>query len=121
MKVIRKLQKYGHLPSTPKLYRSYAAYGQYIDVRIAAMECLVDFVKVDGEYEDLKHLLDLLCKDPDAMAQHKLARLLIDNPPFSKSHRNRKLERVELVEQIWHNMKYVFCDFKMPKFIYIGN
>lgn len=113
LKVIRKLQKCGHLPSTPKLYRSYAAYGQYIDVRIAAMECLVDFVKVDGEYEDLKHLLDLLCKDPDAMAQYKLARLLIDNPPFSKSHRNRKLERAELVEQIWHNMKYVWfrCKF----------
>lgn len=69
------------------------------------MECLVDFVKVDGEYEDLKHLLDLLCTDPDAMARYKLARLLIDNPPSSKSHRNRKLERTELVEQIWHNMK----------------
>lgn len=71
------------------------------------MECLVDFVKVDGEYEDLKHLLDMLCRDSDAMARHKLARLLIDNPPFSKSHRNRKLERAELVEQIWHNMEYV--------------
>lgn len=105
LKVIRKLQKCGHLPSTPKLYRSYAAYGQYIDVRVAAMECLVDFVKVDGEYEDLKHLLDLLTNDPDAMARCKLARLLIDNPPFSKTHRNRKLERQELVEQIWHNMK----------------
>lgn len=69
------------------------------------MECLVDFVKVDGEYEDLKHLLDLLSNDPDAMARHKLARLLIDNPPFTKTHRNRKLERQDLVEQIWQNMK----------------
>lgn len=108
LKVIRKLQKCGHLPSTPKLYRSYAAYGQYIDVRVAAMECLVDFVKVDGEFEDLMHLLDLLSHDPDSMAKHKLARLLIDNPPFSKSHRNRKLERAELVDLIWHNMKYAF-------------
>lgn len=80
-------------------------------MRVAAMECLVDFVKVDGEYDDLKHLLDLLSNDPDPMAKHKLARLMIDNPPFSKSRRNRKLERQELVEQIWHNMKYVFIAF----------
>lgn len=105
LKVIRKLQKCGHLPSTPKLYRSYATYGQYIDVRIAAMECLVDFVKVDGEYEDLKHLLDLLCNDPDLMARHRLARLMIDNPPFTATSRNMKLERKDLVEQIWMNMK----------------
>lgn len=105
LKVIRKLQKCGHLPSSPKLYRSYAAYGQYIDVRIAAMECLVDFVKVDGEYEDMKHLLDLLCNDPDIAARHKLARLLIDNPPFSRGARNLKLERKEIVEQLWEQMK----------------
>lgn len=69
------------------------------------MECLVDFVKVDGEWEDLKHLLDLLSNDPDALSRHKLARLLIDNPPFTKQQRNSKLERDELVEYIWSNMK----------------
>lgn len=105
LKVIRKLQKCGHLPSSPKLYRSYAAYGQYIDVRIAAMECLVDFVRVDGDWEDLEHLMDILENDPDAMVRHSLARLLIDNPPFSRSRRNVKLDRPELVERIWNNMK----------------
>lgn len=104
LKVLRKLQKCGHLPSSPKLYRSYAAYGQYIDVRIAAMECLVDFVKVDGRWEDLQHLLDLLETDPDPMARHSLARLLIDNPPFERVQRH-KLDREELVERIWNNMK----------------
>lgn len=105
LKVIRKLQKCGHLPSNSKLYRSYAAYGQYLDVRLAAMECLVDFVKVDGEWEDLEHLLDILETDLDAMARHKLARLLIDVPPFTRSRRNPKLDREELVERIWNNMK----------------
>ena len=105
LKVIRKLQKCGHLPSSPKLYRSYAAYGQYIDVRIAAMECLVDFVKVDGELDDLEFLLDMLENDPDQMAKHSLARLLIDNPPFTRCHRNRKLDKEVLVERIWNYMK----------------
>ncbi|KAJ8890500.1 hypothetical protein PR048_010009 [Dryococelus australis] len=30
LKAIRKLQKFGHLPSNPSLFKSYAAYGQFI-------------------------------------------------------------------------------------------
>ena len=30
LKSIRKLQKYGHLPSSASLFKSYAAYGQFI-------------------------------------------------------------------------------------------
>lgn len=105
LKVIRKLQKCGHLPSSPLLYRSYAAYGQYIDVRLAAMDCLVDFVKVDGEWDDLDHLLGLLESDPDKAARHRLARLLIDNPPFSPNRKNPKLDREELTERLWQQMK----------------
>lgn len=107
LKVIRKLQKCGHLPPSSKIYRSYAAYGQYIDVRIAALECLVDFVKVDGRWEDLQHLLDLLETDPDLTIRHELARLLTNNPPFERGLRH-KLDREELVERIWNNMKYFF-------------
>lgn len=104
LKVLRKLQKCGHLPSSSKIYRSYAQYGQYIDVRVAAMECLVDFVKVDGRWEDLEHLLDLWDSEVDPRARHALARLLIENPPFDRSVRH-KLDREELVERIWNNMK----------------
>ncbi|XP_065359365.1 transcription initiation factor TFIID subunit 2 [Calliphora vicina] len=103
LKVIRKLQKCGHLPSLPKIYRCYAAYGQYLDLRLAAMECLVDFVKVDGRWEDLDHLITLLETDPDPAARHGLAQLLIDNPPFTRESRSR-LDRPELVERLWKNM-----------------
>lgn len=106
LKVLRKLQKCGHLPSSSKIYRSYAAYGQYIDVRVAAMECLVDFVKVDGRWEDLVHLMDLLENEIDPRARHSLVRLLIDNPPFERA-RLHKLDKEELVERIWGSMKYV--------------
>lgn len=105
LKVIRKLQKCGHLPSLPHIYRAYAAYGQYPDLRIAAMECLVDFVKVDGRWEDLEHLIGLLENDPDPFTRHSLAQLLIDNPPFTRETRSQRLNRPELVERLWKNMK----------------
>lgn len=104
LKVIRKLQKCGHLPSSPKIYRYYTVYGQYIDVRIAAMECLVDFVRVDGKWNDLEHLLDILENDPDPRARHELARLLTENPPFDRGQRHR-LDKEQLVERIWKEMK----------------
>ena len=33
LKAIRKLQKFGHLPSSPTLFKSYAVYGQFIGIR----------------------------------------------------------------------------------------
>ncbi|XP_072381444.1 transcription initiation factor TFIID subunit 2 [Diabrotica undecimpunctata] len=100
---IRKLQKFGHLPSRPTLFKSYAAYGHFIDVRLSAMECLADFVRADGKYEDLQYVLDFLENDPDPGLKHKLATILIKNPPFKRAHRS-KLDVPDLVERIWSNI-----------------
>lgn len=39
------LQKNGHVPSDPALFKSYAEYGHFVDVRIAALEAVVDYTK----------------------------------------------------------------------------
>ncbi|KAJ8680194.1 hypothetical protein QAD02_015981 [Eretmocerus hayati] len=101
LKVIRILQKFGHLPNTPLLFREYAAYGQFIDVRIAALTALVDFTRIDGKWEDLEFLLDMAENDPHPGVRHRLVRLLIENPPFEKAHKHR-LDTPELVHRIWN-------------------
>ncbi|XP_029050088.1 transcription initiation factor TFIID subunit 2 [Osmia bicornis bicornis] len=101
LKVIRILQKFGHLPSNPHLFRAYAAYGQFIDVRIAALEALVDFTRVDGKWEDLEFLLDMIEMDPHPGVRHRLVRLMVENPPFEKGHKHR-LDRPEFVDRIWN-------------------
>ncbi|XP_020816645.1 transcription initiation factor TFIID subunit 2 [Drosophila serrata] len=112
LKVIRKLQKFGHLPSLPHIYRSYSQYGIFLDLRIAAMECLVDFVKVDGRSEDLDHLITLLETDPDPAARHALAQLLIDNPPFTRESRSR-LDKPNLVDRLWLSINTLGNDTKL--------
>jgi len=112
LKVIRKLQKFGHLPSLPHIYRSYAEYGIYLDLRIAAMECLVDFVKVDGRSEDLEHLITLLETDPDPAARHALAQLLINNTPFTRESRSR-LDKPNLVDRLWYSINTLAYDTKL--------
>lgn len=109
LKVIRKLQKCGHLPSLPKIYRTYAEYGNYIDLRIAALECLVDFVKVDGRWEDFDHLFKIVETDPDPAIRHALARLIIESPPFERGHHHR-LSKEETIQRIWNNMNSVFSN-----------
>ncbi|KAI4499551.1 hypothetical protein M0802_005447 [Mischocyttarus mexicanus] len=104
LKVIRILQKFGHLPSNPNLFRSYAAYGQFIDIRIAALEALVDFTRVDGKWEDLEFLLDMAEMDPHPGVRHRLVRLMVENPPFEKVQKHH-LDKPELVDRIWNLIK----------------
>jgi len=43
LKAIRRLQRFGHLPSDATVFKSYAVDGNFSDVRLAALEALVDF------------------------------------------------------------------------------
>lgn len=45
LRAIRVLQKNGHVPSDPSLFKSYAEYGHFVDIRIAALEAVVDYTK----------------------------------------------------------------------------
>ena len=107
LKAIRKLQKTGHLPSNPGLFRDYASHGQFVDVRIAALECLVDFVNVEGSWSDLSHLLDMIENDPVPRIRHILIRLLVSTPPFERA-KHHKNDKEELVDRLWSLMNSKF-------------
>lgn len=77
-----------------------------LDVRIAALEALVDFTRVDGKWEDMEFLLDMIEADPHPGVRHRLVRLMVENPPFERAHKHR-LDRCELVDRIWNLAKYV--------------
>ena len=76
----------------------------FLDVRLAALEALVDFTRADGRHEDLEYLLDIAESDPDRNVRHKLIRMMVLNPPFDRTHKHR-LDREQLVERLWTNIK----------------
>ena len=45
LRAIRRLQQFGHLPSDFSIFKSYAVAGNFFDVRIEALQALVDFTK----------------------------------------------------------------------------
>lgn len=75
-----------------------------LDIRLAALEALVDFTRVDGKWEDLEFLLDMTENDPHPGIRHKLIRLLIENPPFDK-YQKHSLDQPALVDRLWNLLK----------------
>ena len=114
LKAIRKLQKTGHLPSKAVIFRDYSSYGQFVDIRLTALECLVDYVRVEGNESDIDHLLSLVENDPVPFVRHKILRMMVDNPPFDKNRAHRN-DTHFLVERLWKLMKWVSQCLKITR------
>ena len=49
------LQKNGHIPSDPTLFKSYAEYGHFVDVRVAALAAVVDYTRGSHLHTGITH------------------------------------------------------------------
>jgi transcription initiation factor TFIID subunit 2 len=107
LKAIRRLQKMGHLPSNPALFKEYAQYNVFVEVRVAAIEALVDVIKSEQRREDLDYLMDLVEGDQIASVRHAIVHMLIQTPPFTKKDTSHPLNTPDLVERIWKLMNSV--------------
>lgn len=54
-----------------------ANFGMFSDVRVAALETIVDYIKTDGRFEDAEFLLNILENDPVPNLKHDLCRIII--------------------------------------------
>ena len=130
LKTIRQLQKCGQLPSKSDLFKSYALYGQFhgniaslpfctwcylnychlnlivADVRVTALNAIVELVKADGRTEDLNFLLDIIENDLEPRVRHQLLLMLAQHPPFERG-RGHPLDTKSVMERLWKLMKYV--------------
>ncbi|PWA22538.1 hypothetical protein CCH79_00018170 [Gambusia affinis] len=103
LRAIRQLQKNGHIPSDPSLFKAYAEYGHFVDVRVSALEALVDYTRVERSSADLQWLLDMVQSDPVHYVRHEILGMLCKNPPFTKSA-DSGLCNEALVDQLWKLM-----------------
>ena len=60
LKAMRNLQRNGHIPNDPTLFKSYCSEHQFVDVRLAAIESLIDFTRDDANSYILSFLLDII-------------------------------------------------------------
>lgn len=104
LKAIRRLQKMGHLPGNAAFFKEYAQYGVFIEIRIAAIEALVDITRAEKRREDLDFLLDLIETDPVPAVKLKALWFLVETPPFTKKDSAHPLNNEDNVERIWRMM-----------------
>lgn len=79
----------------------------FSEVRLCALEALVDFTGLDGKWSDLEFLLDIAEEDPDPGVRAALVQMLCDNPPFHHGHSSNRhrLDKEELVHRLWNLFK----------------
>ncbi|CAG5129612.1 unnamed protein product, partial [Candidula unifasciata] len=100
---IRTLQKLGHLPNESDFFKDYTQPGIFRDVRVAAITCLVDFIRGDITGGHLQWTLDFIDKEHDPYLRHHAVTCLTQNPPFRPSERS-PLNTQSLVERLWDMM-----------------
>ncbi|XP_068202285.1 transcription initiation factor TFIID subunit 2 isoform X2 [Palaemon carinicauda] len=103
LKAIRVIQKNGHLPPKSDIFKSYAAYPQFFDVRVTAIDQIVDFLPAHGTHDDMDFLLKLVESDPVPRIRYLTLRALAKNPPFAMGQSHR-LDTEFLVERLWRLM-----------------
>ncbi|KAF5402510.1 Transcription initiation factor TFIID subunit 2 [Paragonimus heterotremus] len=113
LEAIRKLQRLGFLPVDPTLFYHYASPGLYHDVRLASLECLVDYVRGERDQPSLDWIFDEVIERDDSASDASYARLrfetvqlLIRTPPFQRTETGSRLDTPQLVERLWNLMNY---------------
>ncbi|KAH9284794.1 Transcription initiation factor TFIID subunit 2 [Echinococcus granulosus] len=109
---IRRLQRFGFLPVDPKLFYKAAASGHYTDVRLAAIECLVDYVRGERDQTALEWLFDQIIEQKGtteasySRLRYETVRLLTETPPFARGETGSRLDTPQLVDRIWSLMNH---------------
>ncbi|CAH1772868.1 unnamed protein product [Owenia fusiformis] len=100
LKALRKLQKFGHLPSDISIFKAYTDKGIFKLLRLEAFKAVVDYVHVEESEKELQELLDVVEYDPDPHIRHSVVRFLIEKPPFARNKKH-KLNTEYLVDRLW--------------------
>lgn len=89
---------------------TFTSLHKFSEVRLCALEALVDYTVVDGKWSDFEYLLDTVEEDPDPGVRLALIRMLCQNPPFQRPS-NKQLIEIgkarwqELVHRLWKLFK----------------
>lgn len=76
------------------------SFGHFEDVRLAAIDCLVDLTKTESLERGLNYLMGLIENDPVPFIRHYTLCALTKNPPFSRKS-DSPLNNLDLVEGLW--------------------
>jgi transcription initiation factor TFIID subunit 2 len=108
---VRKLQREQHIPASSTIFIRFSKEGNFSDVRIAAIQCLIDFIKIEKSngIREFEYLLKIVKNDNESLIRYKTLRLLAKNPPFKKMEST--LNTSEIRNLLWEIIsQFSACD-----------
>merc|ERR1711990_1104436 len=108
---VRKLQEKQHIPSNSTIFIRFSEEGNFSDVRIAAIQLLIDFIKHEKSagMKELEYLINIVKNDNESIIRYKTLRLLCKNPPFKKLESS--LNTISIRRSLWSLMsEHSACD-----------
>ncbi|CAH8829628.1 unnamed protein product [Trichobilharzia szidati] len=112
LSAIRRLQRLGFLPIDPSLFYQYASSNFYCDIRLAAIEALVDYIRGERDQSALDWLFNNIIEHEDGgdssyvRLRFQSIQLLLRTPPFQRGETGSRLDTPQLVERLWTLMNY---------------
>ncbi|CAH8475077.1 unnamed protein product [Heterobilharzia americana] len=112
LQAIRRLQRLGFLPIDPGLFYQYASSNFYCDIRLAAIEALVDYIRGERDQSALDWLFNNIIEREDVSdasyvrLRFQAVQLLLRMPPFQRGETGSRLDTPQLVERLWTLMNY---------------
>lgn len=103
---IQKLQRMGHLPSHPALFRTYTDENHFFDIRCAAVVQLVEIIRAEQSHCDLDFLISLIETDKVPAFKFFILAQLYKNPPLAfYNYPNSN----QIKERLWMLMNTTFA------------
>jgi len=99
-------RRYGSLKHYPKIVFFFELLR-----RIAAIQCLIDFIKIEKSngIREFEYLLKIVKNDNESLIRYKTLRLLAKNPPFKKMEST--LNTSEIRNLLWEIIsQFSACD-----------
>ncbi|KAH8848767.1 Transcription initiation factor TFIID subunit 2 [Schistosoma japonicum] len=109
---IRRLQRLGFLPIDPSLFYQYALSKYYCDIRLAAIEAIVDYIRGERDQSALDWLFSNIIEREDVSdasyvrLRFETVQLLLRIPPFQRGETGSRLDTPQLVERLWTLINY---------------
>ena len=111
LKAIRKLMKLGHCPEDCEIFKSYSTEGNFNDLRMLALDILVEFLTLRNDETLLHFLLDTLDNDCSLVVRQHLIRQMCKHVPFKFEESPKLAEFV--VNRLWSLMEKLSLNYRI--------
>merc|ERR1712048_968782 len=102
--ILRRLQRLDYLPDDSSIFVHYAKHPHFPELRIIAINALVDYIqrKKEAAKLEFKFILEVALDDRSPYIRHKTLKALRKNPPWQMKQQAHELNNESVALKLWN-------------------